>query len=848
MPTGAFGQIYGQGVKYIKVNRYDSGGLDRSDYLGQLTNLTINYDDLGSITYNIVTTQEQNDYFVYGIQTQFQSLTSSNYEVLDYRFSASCVGPTTAPVPPPNTEAYVIINNYTESYDSLNYFNSSTGTYTFSNTPNIQIEATYSFKASVSTGTVGIEEAYVDFMLFGGTHGTFGEALESKALDGITSSPTTFNGSFIVNPKIVSSIIGTFNNHIIEGDHIQVRINNTSASPGTVSITDLRIFFTQSTIPNSATPPLVIFEPEFIDWDYNDYNALFGNAEIPQVSTQFMDVDYTSTYDKPVNFDLIISGTADRALVQDSNYSSYVWSALRYWGSRYNSFNSFNYVPQSRLEFIRLGGNVTTNIGNFNDPSLDGSGYGELPAVEQNQTYIAYFDGVGGTGPEIIGQTAYNIKYLIDTQGNIANPEPGVPALYNLIDNFEPGKKAIVRLINNDPTLTENPNDDALTGIHNISYVGRISPILITETGSALNHYVTTMSFQNINITPIFGNAYDYNVQVIRNSSPQTLSTSYQYIDFQEVTLDENSLWDATDRSIVFPNNTATNGFTRVSFKFKLIPNPYQYNTFETIYGSTQVVLNTAAYTYDFRIVTASSADPTNFNHILIEALGNYSDISIEAQLPNWYNFRTGDRVRIEARTNFVPYAIPFNIVNNPGIKQNSYFRTVQEITPGLEVSLNGINQTTSSYWTTNQFDQPLSALTASLGLSNLYTGEYRQITPTASLAFGFNNIFLPFSPQIGDWIRFEYNRNKVFNVVRVEYIDGRLILITNPGVPSGTILDHFVLYRILNDGTYIILNIEKPVSGSSFTGIIQPEQISQELSDNYSNIIQDLTQKNLIS
>jgi hypothetical protein len=354
------------------------------------------------------------------------------------------------------------------------------------------------------------------------------------------------------------------------------------------------------------------------------------------------------------------------------------------------------------------------------------------------------------------------------------------------------------------------------------------------------------MSFQNVNLTPIFGNAYDYNVQVIRTGSSQTLSTSYQYIDFQTVTLDGNNLWSTADRSIVFPNDTATSGFTRVSFKFKLIPNPYEYYISETEYGSTQQILNTAIYTYDFRIVTASLADPTNFNHVLIEALSNYSNNPIEAQLPDWYNFRTGDRVRMEVRTNSVPYAI--NIVNNPGIKQNSYFRTVQEITPGLEVSLNGINQTTSSYWTTNQFDQPLSALTASLGLSNLYTGEYRQITPTASLAFGFNNIFLPFSPQIGDWIRFEYNRNKVFNVVRVEYIDGRLILITNPGVPSGTILDHFVLYRILNDGTYIILNIEKPVSGSSFTGIIQPEQISQELSDNYSNIIQDLTQKNLIS
>ena len=40
--------------------------------------------------------------------------------------------------------------------------------------------------------------------------------------------------------------------------------------------------------------------------------------------------------------------------------------------------------------------------GNFNDPSGGGTGYGTLPAAEQNQTYIAYFDGIGGTGPEVI--------------------------------------------------------------------------------------------------------------------------------------------------------------------------------------------------------------------------------------------------------------------------------------------------------------------------------------------------------------------------------------------------------------------------------------------------------------
>ena len=70
----------------------------------------------------------------------------------------------------------------------------------------------------------------------------------------------------------------------------------------------------------------------------------------------------------------------------------------------------------------------------------------QSPVAEQNQTYFAYFDGVGGTGPEYIDGTGYFIKYIIDTQGNVVNPEPFTVAdspqsvgLYNLLDNYEIG-------------------------------------------------------------------------------------------------------------------------------------------------------------------------------------------------------------------------------------------------------------------------------------------------------------------------------------------------------------------------------------------------------------------------
>jgi hypothetical protein len=50
-----------------------------------------------------------------------------------------------------------------------------------------------------------------------------------------------------------------------------------------------------------------------------------------------MDIDYSQNPLIPVNQSLILSGSADRAYVQDSNYTSYSWSGIRYNGSKYNS-------------------------------------------------------------------------------------------------------------------------------------------------------------------------------------------------------------------------------------------------------------------------------------------------------------------------------------------------------------------------------------------------------------------------------------------------------------------------------------------------------------------------------
>jgi hypothetical protein len=179
-------------------------------------------------------------------------------------------------------------------------------------------------------------------------------------------------------------------------------------------------------------------------------------------------------------------------------------------------------------------------------------------------------------------------------------------------------------------------------------------------------------------------------------------------------------------------------------------------------------------------------------------------------------------------------------------------------IMPGTEFTLvqeyNATQQATSSYWSIGDYNANPTIITASSDLTGIYGTGFRQIqdfyVDTASIG-NFSLIQTDFADlQVGDKIRFEYNENKRYNIAEVlpDGPDGKLCLKLDGQVPTGSVLDHFILYRVVNDGSYVVLNVNKPVAGYSFSGIIQPEYISQELSDNYNNIIQDLTQRNVIS
>ena len=104
---------------------------------------------------------------------------------------------------------------------------------------------------------------------------------------------------------------------------------------------------------------------ESIYWDYYDYNPLINNSLADVVSTHYMKVDLDTGIITPSNFELLISGTAAPAAVQDSNYTSKRVTLPRYDGSK-----------------------STSQHLNYWTPGDEGT-YGKLPSVESNKVYVA---------------------------------------------------------------------------------------------------------------------------------------------------------------------------------------------------------------------------------------------------------------------------------------------------------------------------------------------------------------------------------------------------------------------------------------------------------------------------
>jgi hypothetical protein len=212
-------------------------------------------------------------------------------------------------------------------------------------------------------------------------------SLSLQALETLVTNYTKVRGPFIV---ISISPRNSGDYFVLEFAPGNAAYTFPGPPVGNVTITNRQIVFN----------PYITLETG--PFQNSDYNAIINNAIAERLSEWYQQVDYATNQLVPVNFQAIISGTAYPAAVQDSNYTSYQYSGIRYWGSK-NTTDNFNSALTVTSSIVQTYQNA--NIG------ITTLGY---PSVNNFDTGVYEFAWGGGTYPEIAGGGAVKLSQILN--------------------------------------------------------------------------------------------------------------------------------------------------------------------------------------------------------------------------------------------------------------------------------------------------------------------------------------------------------------------------------------------------------------------------------------------------
>jgi len=440
------------GIIWIKINRFDSNGVDHTIQLEQLEVLRIKYNNGTIANFVVNSITEYLTYYLYEV-TRNNTISTADNEIKDYKVSVlkNTIQNNSSLLNTNN--AYLGIGSWnTPLFNMQGYFDSSSGHYTQGNLSNIDLIFTASVQISSSLNeAVNRCSASIGIISLGSDG--FYYPLNLNLTSAITPLPQFSNVTITLTGIISAS-------YLSENSQIQLGYRPFSVfgawSQANISAASLTI--TQSVNPQTGSLDLTILEPYVIEPNFynGDCNPLINNALTPRYDNFYMDVDYTDQITAE-NREAILSNTAPRAQVQPYYYELAAQINPRYVGTK-------NYT------------------------------YNEEPSLQTKQTYFAAFDWIGASDYEILKKANFHISYLVDEDGNATAPGLNTPFYNNLIDNFnENGNEANVILQQNEGT-TISP----ITGLKKVIKSGALTKaIIVTQTGST-NNYFSTMSFSLI--------------------------------------------------------------------------------------------------------------------------------------------------------------------------------------------------------------------------------------------------------------------------------------------------------------------------------------------------------------
>ena len=169
---------------------------------------------------------------------------------------------------------------------------------------------------------------------------------------------------------------------------------------------------------------LFLYEDQLNDLD-GDCEPLLNNVLANRPNPYYMDVDFSSNPYIAVNQQSILTGSATRFAIPQSDYTTKKHANPRYFGSKTIApdFGVAIYKDPAQLPFndkSQVLGN-TDLYQNLRDGTLDTSSLfnsgSQVPNVENYAKYFCYFNTITSSSPEYPSGSNLNLLYIIDDQG-----------------------------------------------------------------------------------------------------------------------------------------------------------------------------------------------------------------------------------------------------------------------------------------------------------------------------------------------------------------------------------------------------------------------------------------------
>jgi hypothetical protein len=533
------------------------------------------------------------------------------------------------------------------------------------------------------------------------------------------------------------------------------------------------LYFASATSVNNANVTNITLYESYIE---PDCLVIQNDVPLSRPNPNFFDVDFNQSSIVAQNAAVIISasrglGSATPSTVPESNYTTARSANPRYNGSRNTSPNF--------------------NVGSGNTK----------PSVEIDQTYFAYFDGVGGTNYEIINKAGFHIKYLIGDDGTVLTPNLTGSYYYNLIRTFNETQNANVTF------QTSSGNVSPLQGIKPVIKSGALGQaVIFSQTGSNTG-FLATMSFSSTisnynysNTTAIQTGAVSANtlftLNLVAAVSGSTATTSSLSGDFIKIQTSDPSSQIVPKLNIQFDYTESLNQNAAVILY---------------VDSSTDGINFTSYYAQLYQISSPSSNNIT----LVAPPITPIQDTYYKARIYYSINGPSTPTFTITAATFFIAQNPPFSSL------------------------------ITSSYWVTGSSSKNI--LTGSQFTVDMY-GISTQTTVSGS---GYDSPYQTFDLQIGDQMRFSADENQVYQIIGInapsQNVDNTLYLALNKPIINGTNVNSFLIRRYVPNPNFVLIDALKTDAVGGGSGFLIPEYASQTLLDKFDSIIANLTEKGLI-